>query len=251
MKTLRESLGKPVLFHWVGWAGKNGEPADQTTEGYISTDPNVIAAQLDCMRAFGGDGAGVIALTYGYKASPFMHEASWRMGIACNAVGMPFALCYDPWTTKNAADKSQAMIDALKNPETQELLNMQCYLPGKPVLDFNTGANKDKVLAAVPGIQYWLKDVDYDWNLIPPKPNKTKLPSGYIMFDDGTGADRNKSCWNQSQPVRLVPSKAGQMFWSRDMSAGDYIQIVTWNDYHEQTAVEPWASLATGIRIQG
>lgn len=247
MKTLRESLGKPVLFHWVGWHGKDG--IQNSRPGYMSNDPNVIARQLACMRAFGGDGAGVIALSYGPTVSTFMHESSMKMAMACNATGMPFALCYDPWTVRNSADKTQAMIDVLKHPDTQEMLGLDCYLAGKPVLDFDTGVDRNKVLAAVPGIKYWLKDVDYDWVKIPPKPNHTQLPNAYVRFDDGSRPDRNKSCWDQTKPCRIVESHAGREFWGLNVSAGDWVQIVTWNDYDEGTCIEPFASVATGLKI--
>lgn len=249
MKTLREQFGKPVLFHWCGWHGKDGKPS---VPGYDSRDPNVMTHQLNAMQALGGEGFGVIALSFG-KASDFIMQAVVGMGLQCNARGVPFALCMDPWTCSEdgekfteQADKDNAMIAALEDPAIQTLLNMECYLPGKPVLDFATGADKQVVLAAVPGIQYWLNGTDYDWVRIPEKPNKTQLPCSYVQFDDGTGDDRNKSCWDQSEPARIVPPMGGGTFWNRDVSAGDYVQFVTWNDYHEGTQVEPYAAMLAG-----
>ncbi len=239
--TLRDKLERPVLFHWLPWHGKDGH----SLTGYDSRDPNVIAHQLAAMRALGGDGCGVVALTYGPTVSPFIHSAVMAMGNQCNALMMPFALCFDPWTVKNATDKNAAMIAALQHPDIQFLLNMDCYLKGT-VLDFATGCDKAKVMAGVPGIGYLMNGVDYDWPRIPEQPNKTQLPCVYTEFNDGTGADRNKQVWDQTKPARIVPSLGGRTFWSRDVSAGKYAQFCTWNDVAEGTDVEKFASMLEG-----
>jgi hypothetical protein len=54
MQTLREILGKPVLFHRVGWHGKSAP----NLAGYDSRNPTVIAHQLQAMVDLGGEGAG-------------------------------------------------------------------------------------------------------------------------------------------------------------------------------------------------
>src|SRR5258708_2176982 len=121
--TLREIIGKPIMWHWLGWHGKDGN----SITGYNSTDPNVITHQLKAMQTLGGEGCGVIALSYGVQ-SDFIQQAVLEMGNQCNALGMPFALCMDPWTVKNAPNKNQGMIDTLNLPDFQFLLNMDCYL---------------------------------------------------------------------------------------------------------------------------
>lgn len=241
--TLRDQLGKPVLFHVVLWHAKDGAPS---LTGYDSRDPNVISHQLKAMQALGGQGAGLIALTYGPTVSPFIHEACMNMCNQANALGMPFALCFDPWTVKAATNKDAAMIAALQNPDIQFLLGCDNYLPGKPVLDFATGCDAVTVKAAVPGIEYWMNGVDYDWVRIPSTPNKTNLPCTFIEFNDGTGPNRNMQVWNQSLPCRIVPSLAGNTFYGRNVSAGQYVQFLTWNDYAETTQIEPLASMLWG-----
>ncbi len=244
--TLRDTLGKPVLFHWVGWHNKDGK----SLTGYDSRSMNVISSQLDAMQALGGNDFGVIALTYGPTVSPFIHQAVMGMGNQCSARGIPFALCFDPWTVKNTPDKNKAMIAALQHPDIQFLLNMRCYLPGRPVLDFSTGCDAKTVMASVPGIQYWLNGPDFAWPRIPgPTNNNVKLPCACLQFDDGTGPDRNKQVWDQTLPVRLLPAKAGGMFYdmtSAAPSASGYIQFVTWNDVAEQTDVEKFAAMLSG-----
>lgn len=240
MTTLRDQLGKPVLFHVVLWHGKDGAPS---LTGYDSRNPSTITHQLQAMRALGGDGAGLIALTYGPTVSPFIHEACMNICGQANALGMPFALCFDPWTVKTATNKDAAMIAALQNPDIQFLLNCDSYLPGKPVLDFATGCDAKTVMASVPGVGYWMNGVDYDWVRIPSTPNVTNLPCTFIEFNDGTGADRNKQVWNQSLPCRIVPSLAGNTFYGRNVSAGKYVQFCTWNDVSEGTDVEKFAAM--------
>jgi len=238
------------MFHWLGWHGKDGA----SITGYDSRNPNVITHQLKAMKNLGGEGFGVIALSYG-SASDFIRQAVLEMGNQCNATGAPFALCMDPWTVKNpdgsfppVPERNARMITALNSPDIQFLLHMDCYLRGKPVLDFATGCDKTAVEAGVPGIQYWIQGPDYDWPKIPPVANKTKLPCVHIEFNDGTGADRNKSAWDQTKPARITPALAGATFWNDadTASAGEYIQFVTWNDVKEGTDVEKFASVLWG-----
>src|SRR4051812_38693640 len=98
--TLRVQLGKPVLFHHLPWHGKNGPGTSLT--GYDSRSANVISSQLDAMATLGGEGFGVICLTYGPTVSAFIHQASTAMCQQCNARDIPFALCFDPWTVKDS-----------------------------------------------------------------------------------------------------------------------------------------------------
>jgi hypothetical protein len=260
MKTLRELLGHPVLFHTVLYFGKDG--IDKSSSGYLSNDPNVIARQLRCMQALGGEGCGAIGLTYGPTKSSFINSATKRFALSCNALGMPFALCLDPWVVKNengtlpdVATRNSKVIAALQHSDTQAILDLDVYLPGKPVLDFSIGADPATVEAAVPGVDYWLNGKNYDWEYIPNQVNKTKMPCVYVKFDDGTKTDRNKSCWDQSKPCRVVKSQAGRVFWNCKLDGADncngknYVQLVTWNDYDEQTCIEQYASMVTGVRI--
>jgi len=255
--SLRDQLDKPVLFHWLGWHGKDGP----SIPGYDSRDPLVIGAQLDAMAALGGEGFGVVALTFGPTVSTFIHAAVMEMCQQCNERNAPFALMFDPWTVKNSADKNAAMIAALKHPDTQSMLNSRCYLAGRPVLDFSTGVSPAAIAAANLGVQYWMEQVDYSWpNTVETIPTlaivqalpSMKLPCVMKQFDDGTGADRNKSA-STGGPVRIVPSLGGGTFWSMaDLipPASKYVQVVTWNDYKEGTEWEPEAA-AMARRIGG
>ena len=252
MRTLREILGVPVLFHTVLWHGKDGP--SQT--GYDSRDPSAITKQLDQMQSLGGDDCGAILLTYGPTVSPFIHEACMNMADQLSSRKMPFALCYDPWTASANGVKfttptqaSAALIAALQNVDTQFLLNDSSYIStsiGKIVLDFSTGASKAAVTASVPGLDYMMNGPDFDWPRFPQRANTSRLPCAYLQFDDGTGPNRNLSA-TSSGPVRLIPSLAGTTFLSaiapNVSSLTGYIQIVTRNDISESTDIEKFAAI--------
>lgn len=251
MKTLSEVLGKPILFHIVLFQGKDGLASSPT--GYLSNDPNVIGDQLSDIQNVGGSGCGVIALTYGPTVSPFMHGAAMEMCRQCAEREMPFALCYDPWTVKSSTNWTSAMIAALKHPDTQTMMASRTYissingLTGKLVLDFDLGVDAKAVTAAVPGLVYWQKDVDYSWPKIPgPTNNNTKLPCLARQFNDGTGPDRNKQAWDQTQPARIIPAKAGSYYrslLSTANKAAQFYQMVTQNDDKEGTEIESFMAM--------
>lgn len=245
--------GKTLLFHWVGWHGKDGP----SLTGYTSTDPNVIGNQLSAMRVLAKAMRaqfGVIALTYGPTVSAFIHEACMEMSAQCSERNVPFALCYDPWTVKNAPDKNAAMIAALKHPDTQKMLNGRSYLPGKPILDFSTGITKATVLAGVPGIQIWQEGTDFAWWQTPPTTtnNKVTLPCAVLEVNTGTVPDRNMDVWNQNMPARIIPAMAGSYFFSlvdQIPATANYVQMVTWNDVSEGADIEKFAAMLWGAPI--
>lgn len=266
MNTLRDILGKPVLFHTVLYHGKNGIATSPT--GYLSTDPDVIGDQLSAMQNLGGLGCGVIGLTYGPTVSSFINNAAMEVCAQCEERQMPFALCYDPWTVKNpygsmplTADATTRMIAALRHPNTQAMMSSRAYITsingikGKLVLDFGTTASPAVVNSAVPGLTYWKDSVDYAWPLIAspngpaPVNNNVKLPCVCRGFMDGTGPNRNVSVWNSTAPARIIPPNAGNYFWSLANTmnpAAEYAQVVTWNDEAEGTGIESFAAMLYG-----
>lgn len=265
MKNLRQilkertGLDRPILAHIVTFQGKDGIATSPT--GYLSNDPNVIGDQLSCIQDFCGEGAGVIALTYGPIVSSFIHGAVMEICRQSNERRMPFAICYDPWTVAagtTPAAKEQLMIAALKNADTQSMMNSRSYiasingLAGKLVLDFSLGVDPTVIKAAVPGLNYFEEIADYSWPQIPgPVKNNTKLPCLCIGFNDGTGPNRNMSVWDQTKPARIIPMNAGTYFWgladdSAEAVSAEFLQLVTWNDFSEGTQVEAFASMLCG-----
>jgi hypothetical protein len=128
----------------------------------------------------------------------------------------------------------------------------------RPVLDFSTGADQATVQAALPGIGYWMKNVEYTWiERTDPLGNlkrfnsapTMKLPSVFLQFDDGTGPDRNKQANDQTKPNTLIAARAGGLFYDmRDLipSAAKRVQFGTWDDVKEGTDAEKFASLLSG-----
>jgi len=213
------------------------------------------------MQAFGGPGAGVVALTYGPTVSPFIHDACMEMSLQCAERQMPYALCFDPWTcSKNGvkytqqADIDQAMILALNHPDTKIILNSRSYLParpsasgyGVPVLDFATGCNRTTVQAACKNVQLWMNGPDFSWPRFPGKTSNAviQLPCVCLEFNDGTGKDRNVSA-TAGGPARIIPALSGG-FWNSLVATLPatlgYVQVITWNDVSEGTDVEKIAS---------
>lgn len=253
--TLREKLGKPVLFHWVGWHGKTLP----SRSGYDSRNAAVIGDQLTAMQKLGGDGFGVIALTYGPTADSFIHAAVMEMSRQCNDRNVPFALCFDPWTVRNAVDKNAAMITALHHVDIQMMMSGRSYLLYKGrrvVLDFNTGVDLAKIIAAVPDMTYWLRGVNYTW---PSRDNTMSvlaqqsrfttmsLPCLFRYFNDGNVTDRNKQAWDLTKPVTVIEALAGTTYQASvaigQSVKGDYYQYVTWNDVDEGTEIESVAGM--------
>lgn len=259
---------KSVLFHVVLWHGKDGP----SLTGYDSRDPNVIGDQLSAMAtlasAIEAPSFGVILLTYGPTNSAFIHIACMEMARQCNSRRIPFALCYDPYVVKDLSTgkillspaKENAMIAALRHSDTQWMLNSRMYLPGKPVLDFldaSQCANPKMVLAAVPGIQYWVNGTDFSWirfrndSTLDANAYRTEntrgLPCAFPSFNDGTGKDRNKQAWAQTLPARIASPMAGGLWWdmvhASDSNPSKWIQVV-WNDVRENGEGGPEAFAA-------
>lgn len=260
-------IPKLLLFHWVPFPGKD----NVSIPGYTVADPNVIGWQLTAMQKLGeqlgATSVGAVALTYGPTVSTFIHSASMEMCDQCNERAMPFALCFDPWTVKESSDKDSAMITALKNPDIQSMLNSPMYLPGKPVLDFSTGCDAKTVLAGVSGIQYWMEQVDYAWpkaygaNNVPNTISQglaslssqhanpaCRLPCVYRAFDNRNPSDPEHSIWD---PTLLActwcDAGTGTSLFAETIAtvptSATMVQVATWCDFAEGTAVEPAAWL--------
>lgn len=254
-KTIQEVLGFPVLFHVVLYQGKDGTPSPT---GYSSLDPNTIGDQLTLVQRIGGDRCGVVGLTYGPTVNTFIHEASQELCQQCEQRQLPHMLCYDPWTVEGSAtpkDPNAALIAAINHSDTQKMMSGRSYLNyrglGASFLDFGTGATAAGLSGKIKQ-DPMLLHAAFSWPAFDKagKPvnlqNSTPLPCLFSQFDDGTGTDRNKSVWDQTQPVRLWPANAGATFWqsvAQVPKGSRYAQYVTLNDVLEGTDLEKFLSL--------
>lgn len=261
---LADKSGKILLAHYVYWYGKPN--TTHAMNRYVSTDPDVIGDQLSSIQNLGIQ--GIIALTYGAKASPFIHQAVMEACRQCSERKMLFALCFDPWTVKDlvtgnllpSPQREQAYIAALAHPDTQTMLNSRCYLPERYVLDFSTGANLAVVAAGagVGNITFLAKHIGFSW---PEKTNTMavlksdnanpgmKIPGLCPQFNNGAPSDRNKDIQDLNQPCTVLESQAGNFWWDQVAllpASAKYAQVITANDYTEGTVLEPFASMCWG-----
>lgn len=237
---LAAKLGKIPLAHVVNFYGKSG---DTIMTRYKSNDPVVIDQQLRAIQSVGIQ--GMISLTYG-AASLFVQSAVVEQSKQCTDKGMFFALCMDPWVTTNQPDKTAAVIAYLKQADTQAVLNAPSYLPEKYVLDFETKADPGKVMAAT-GVKILSKNSGFWWPNFPKDGSQNvTIPGLCPCFNDGTPGSMGLS-W-QGGPTRLKETDAGNYWWDQvaALPSSKYVQVITWNDYHERTVLEPFASMLWG-----
>lgn len=241
--SLATRLGKIPLAHVVNFYGKAG---DISMLRYKSNDPVTISQQINAMKNIGI--GGMISLSYGASSS-FIQNAIVEQSRQCTNKGMLFALCLDPWTTKYQPDATVAVINYLKQPDTQGVLNASSYVPEKYVLDFNNiGVDAAAVMAAVPGIKILKENVDYWWPNFPTDGNQNvTIPGVCPWFNDGLLGNMGVS-W-QGGPTRVKETDAGNYWWDQAAkfpAAAKYCQLITWNDYHERSVLEPFASMLAG-----
>jgi len=145
--------------------------------------------------------------------------------------------------------------DALNDPTSQAMLNSFAYVPEKYVLDFGTGATPVSGLNAVavsaltgfnknpamkiPGLCRNFMDAGMP------------TPAG-VQLAQWTGSrDFSQSVWGGG-PARVLDGQAGHLFFDQlpiTPMGTPYAAIVTWNDHDEQTEIESFASMFTGIQI--
>lgn len=255
------SIQIKLLAHKMDWFG---EPGKVHRVNYDSSDPLVISRQLSIAQDVGIDG---FIDTWQGLGKPFSHAAAMETCQQCSERGMLFALLMDPAITKAVVNKEQAVIAALTDPTTQKMLNSPAYLPGKPVLDFDTKADFTKVAPLVPGVRFWKRHTEYSWpeivntvaTLKADNANATmQIPGLCPYFNDagaplpGGGRDYSKWVWGLDKPCRVIDHEAGKFFFDQlDVTPRTtaYAALVTWNDHDEGTGMEQFLAIATGRRI--
>ena len=174
--------------------------------------------------------------------------------------------------------------DALNDPTSQAMLNSFAYVPEKYVLDFGTGANLATLGTTFPALKFLAMDQGFSWISIPTttpvsglnavavsalagfnKNPAMKIPGLCRNFMDSgmptpagvqlaqwTGSrDFSQSVWGGG-PARVLDGQAGHLFFDQlpiTPMGTPYAAIVTWNDHDEQTEIESFASMFTGIQI--
>lgn len=150
----------------------------------------------------------------------------------------------------------------------QTVINaVQPYLPSFNILSRHTGYSWPEIentlnalrtdnqnsTMKIPGLYYKFMDGGLP-SVICPGDNPVPASRG-----DGQGNDYNTQTWGRSGtdtiltlPSRVIEDQAGNNFFDAlgvTPLTSKYIALVTWNDYNERTAWEPFCSILAGERI--
>ncbi len=265
-----------LLAHWMAWFGDSHyHPMTR----YKSADPKAISKQLDIMQAAGVD--GVIATWQG-TVNPYAQAATLQMCDQLAARGMLFALLADPWLMNNQPNGESQVIAQLQSADGQMLLNSPAYLPERYFLDFTNNLFDEGKVAAATDLTVLKRHVGYSWpeitstlstlkgdnanaSMVIPglhykffdggNPNTTALFAS-VSRGDGAAIDYNSETWDKSgaglNDSRCIEDQAGCNFFDAlavTPLTSKYLALVTWNDYNERTAWEPFLSMLTGIAL--
>lgn len=251
-----------LVAHVMPWFNGDGK---HPNVGYLSHEPWVVGQQLSCMGPLGFE---EVCVTYsGSGVSQLVHFASTAMCYQVSEHNMKFSLLLNAAMVTNRPDKTvdptTEVLNRLKEPEVQWMLNSTNYIPERTVYEFDLGPNGvdlAKVQAAT-GLTLASKHTGFTWpekqntliTLASDLKNPVKMTVIFPSFNDGNPKDRNKSVWDISKPVTIFDPMGGQ-FWHSQLKLVASMQPsahlgTVWNDYEEGNTWEPWASALAGIRI--
>lgn len=276
-----------LAAHWIPWfyTPKSGKGSDyHPMMEYNSDDPTVVSNQLEIMAKVG---VSVVLITYqGPYANKLQHIATMEMVRQIEQwMGMRFAFVLDPWFAKSGPGmtKEDKTIAGLTHPDVYRMLSSKSYIRETALLDFATGVNWNKLPSSR---VVWGLNSGFSWpkadgmgdpiaalkasNALP----TMQVPGLCMSFFDGGMSSQGSPPIMPTDPINSIPIDMNQQNWgtlkapagrSRYLPdrAGNYyfdqlkvtpvnvpyIALVTWNDYNERTAFEPWAAMLTGIRI--
>lgn len=245
-----------------------------------SQDPRTVRNQIQMAKAVGVD--GFVVDWYGPNDNP-SHQTTLELMVAAESRNdFEFSMMLDSgiykWQSTDPAVRLQilrASIDyALANFTTSP---MYTKLNKKPLfwefglretgIDIAALANLYPQIALVsqntqptPGVldgtYAWVngfpdKGVDYLAGYLASNPGGVKIPCLFWQFDDHDPKAPANSVWGG--PARFISPRNGDM-WSDavNMVAATnpaVVQICTWNDYEERTAIEPIVKALTGTKL--
>jgi hypothetical protein len=271
-----------LLAHWMNWFGDSHY---HPMTAYTSYNPVTIGRQLDVMQASGIDG---VIVTWQGTNNPSGQQATLEMLSQIEDRSMLFCLLADPWLMGNKAPGEQEVIAQLTSQAGLSMIQSPAYLPEGYFLDFtNDLFNQATVTAALktylPAFNVLSRHTQYSWpeivNTIPTlksdNANSTmKIPGLFYKFFDGgnpnnssqfsnpargegAGIDDNTETWDAPtdeilNDSRTLEDQAGNLFFDAlavTPMTSNYLALVTWNDYNERTAWEPFLSMVAGERI--
>lgn len=254
----------PILACVLPWWGSGSH----RNIGYNSNDPAVISRQLALMQQVGID--GVVLDWYGASSTfSLLHTACALMSKLAASYGMLTCIMLDSGMVKWRPDKSitptQEVINQISN--NTGLFTSSSYLPERYVLEFGmetVAADLQAIqnkLSALNGMVLLKRHVGYTWpettntlGQLKSEQAKTtvRMASAFAGFDDRNPADPVHSVWDSTKPARVVDGNRGNLLldsFALLPNWADYLQLVTWNDYEEGTALEDFCTKATGFKI--
>ncbi|HLH08564.1 MAG TPA: hypothetical protein VKW78_15095 [Terriglobales bacterium] len=257
-----------IFAHFLPWFGQGGH-ADI---GYNSANPGQVVRQVEDMISRGINGA--IIDWYGQKGSHEDITTQYMMSAAESHNGFLFAIMEDAGAIRGCGSCQDALISDLTYAYNKyEQSPAYFRINGRPVVFFFDaptlpGVNLAAVRAAVPGNPIFvLKDAAgfitagaegaYSW--VSDQFNNSNWGQAYLDYFYKTGLLNNskqafgstKKGFNDSKASwgagRVVPQNCGQTWLNTFAEIGKYysasnqlenLQLVTWNDYEEGTALE-------------
>lgn len=276
-----------LLCHVMPWFQKAPGGNYHPNTSYNSNDPLTIGKQLTVMQRCAVGGViltyqGPLA-TFQHQTAVEMSKQCSERGMLFALLMDPWSAKLGTGTPE------QKMTAVLNNPDVLNMLRAPSYLPEGALLDFNTNVDWTKVSVPVLGSgkprPIWKENIGFSWPQIVQDPvaalkaqnaNPGMMVPGLCMsfFDGGMPRskqmqppcsvdvmsgqllDFNQQDWGtEAAPAgvsRYLNDRAGNYFWDQvavTPFTKPYLALVTWNDYSERTAWEPWCSVMAGMRI--
>jgi hypothetical protein len=257
-----------IFAHFMPWFGQGGHH----DIGYNSADPNQVTKQVEDMISRGIQ--GMIVDWYGQKGSHEDITTQYVMSAAEAHSPFMFAVMEDAGAIRGCGSCQGALISDLTYAYNKYEQSPAYYrINGRPVVFFFDaqtlpGVNLAAARAAVPGNPIFIiKDASgftisgadgaYSW--VTDTFNNSNWGQAYLDYFYKTGAANasrqtfgsTKKGFNDGMASwgagRVVPQNCGQTWLNTFSEIGKYysasgqlenLQLVTWNDYEEGTALE-------------
>lgn len=245
--------------HLLQWFGPNSPHSQRSGVNYDSSDPVLIARQIRLAQRFNVQ--VFWADWYGPQAvNPNGDLAFRNLLMVCNVLNTGFraGICIDKGALKaiiaTGVSAQQAFQTCYNYVKQTYATNPAFFSPF--IMEFGCAKAASELsqsldFSAFPDVIHDDSSIGrfYTWAL----PNAVSIAQHYsspncVMgsicahFDDGDPTNRNVQIWNNSLPVRLMDAFYTGANWTQSFTliplTMKYIQLVTWNDYEEHTALE-------------
>lgn len=254
---------RKLKAHVVGWFGSSGH----IDVGYHSDDPKIISRQMDLLHAVGV--YGTIHDWRGSAVNPTQHAALLGWTAEAQLRGNHTVEVMADVGMIGSLDKVSATV--LLGAQLTGISNvLQSPAYGAPGRIFQFGMEGRIDWTQIP-YTVLTHGTDYLWIEIPTKPPDTalailqrqyatapvKVGAVFSQFDDRWPTNPIYSCWpdangNHTKPARVVDGRQGRLWldtWAAIPPSVQEIQLVTFDDIEEGTALYPEWERVTGIRI--